>query len=560
MGKREVYAEMLADTLDLTIGYSSSAGPYSNSRLICEPCITRLRDACDFKRQVQECEKTFMQQLNPENIPSVDVVVQPLETTVKVEAVKSEVPVSDDDGLSDVDFGVATADDDDDDDDDELDNEPLTKLASKVPKKEKDMVDLIDLADNRKATEKRKSSAKSKASPAKKAKTAAKVNEPVASASTASASKVEKKKKGPTTSFHGNTTALPNRRPIEPPNVVPRENAKLILKYSTAFPFKNTNNNFSCTFCVEQFLEPVSWRIHMNKNHKCYNFYHVFHRQKCVKVDILDLSCRICLRKLNGLEDLLLHLKNDHNMAVNMDKPLGVIPFKLDENNWRCVFCNEKFLYYKYLRDHTIKHINNFICDACGSGFLVANDLRQHVEAAHTSKKFECSKCGVVFESLKDCEKHKRTAHKHIYKCYVCKDRPVFKNWDHRYRHYVDVHNSELRVYKCNICEEDFITRTARYNHALKYHRKKNFICDVCEEAFMTNSQLKNHAVKHSDERPFKCSVCTKDFNRKKALTLHMRIHNNDRRFMCQECGQAFVQGTSLKLHVKTHHPILVSK
>ncbi|CAH2228414.1 jg26580, partial [Pararge aegeria aegeria] len=74
MGKREVYSEMLSETLDLTscnnnhssqISYSKSGGPNSQSRLICEPCIARLRDASDFKRQVQECEKTFVQCLDP---------------------------------------------------------------------------------------------------------------------------------------------------------------------------------------------------------------------------------------------------------------------------------------------------------------------------------------------------------------------------------------------------------------------------------------------------------------------------------------------------------------
>ncbi|RVE39811.1 hypothetical protein evm_015539, partial [Chilo suppressalis] len=96
------------------ISYSQSGGPNSNSRLICEPCISRLRDATDFKRQVQECEKTFTQYLDPgvSSISETEVPIDQLDSQVKVEQVKVEKMASDDD-----DFDDRTGFDDDDDDD-----------------------------------------------------------------------------------------------------------------------------------------------------------------------------------------------------------------------------------------------------------------------------------------------------------------------------------------------------------------------------------------------------------------------------------------------------------
>ncbi|CAG5057416.1 unnamed protein product [Parnassius apollo] len=187
MGKREVYAEMLAETFDLSIAYSQSGGPNSNSRLICEPCISRLRDAADFKRQVVECEKMFLQHLDPSSssITAVEITAEEIEDEkeLKIELVKEEKLGSDEDFDDEPHFG-----DDDDDNEDDLDDQPLTKLASKLPKKES--VDLLDLIDNAKVAEKRKSTVKVKATPIKKVK--------LKKETKASASKVkpEKKKKG----------------------------------------------------------------------------------------------------------------------------------------------------------------------------------------------------------------------------------------------------------------------------------------------------------------------------------------------------------------------------
>ncbi|CAH2062207.1 unnamed protein product, partial [Iphiclides podalirius] len=188
MGKREVYAEMLADTFDLSIAFTQSGAPSSNSRLICEPCISRLRDAADFKRQVVECEKTFLQHLDPSSSSIVSFEVtgegEVADPEVKLERIKIESLGSDDEFEAPADFGDA-------DDDDDLDDEPLTKLATRLPKTES--MDAADLIDNENAAlaPKRKSTAsRAKASPSKKMKTK---KESKASASKA---KPEKKKRG----------------------------------------------------------------------------------------------------------------------------------------------------------------------------------------------------------------------------------------------------------------------------------------------------------------------------------------------------------------------------
>ncbi|XP_047039541.1 uncharacterized protein LOC124644294 isoform X18 [Helicoverpa zea] len=234
MGKREVYAEMLADTLNVSISYSQSGGPNSNSRLICELCISRLRDASDFKRQVLECEKSFTQHLDAgaSNILELDVTVEPADSDVKLEHVKQEKQLSDDDDDFDDRCGF------DDDDDDDLDDQPLTKLATKIPKKE--TVDILDLLDNSKATEKRKSSTKTKAVPAKKTKSVKK--EPVKAGASKVVAKTDKKKKDKQND----------------PNFIAKRNAELIVKYSTVYPFKLPEDSMTIIRCTSRNGTPRS--------------------------------------------------------------------------------------------------------------------------------------------------------------------------------------------------------------------------------------------------------------------------------------------------------------
>ncbi|XP_048003236.1 uncharacterized protein LOC125239635 isoform X29 [Leguminivora glycinivorella] len=263
MGKKEVYCEMLTETFDLSIAFAQTSGPNSNSRLICEPCISRLRDASEFKKQVQECEKMFMQYLDPgrstvEEI-QLEITQEPMEKGVKLEPVKLEKNQSDDDfddrgGFEDM-------------DEDDLDDQPLTKLASKVPKKES--VDLLDLLDNAKA-EKRKSSTKAKASPAKKAKT--KKETPKA---TVSKPKPEKKKKD----YLGWSRDAA------------KQNAQMILKHSTAYPFLQLSSLLRCCFCRETFADPALFRAHMDIVHQNVD------RSTCHKGN-LDTQTRIDITNL----------------------------------------------------------------------------------------------------------------------------------------------------------------------------------------------------------------------------------------------------------------------
>ncbi|XP_026314379.1 uncharacterized protein LOC113226076 [Hyposmocoma kahamanoa] len=56
LDKIEIYGDMLKECFEIHISIESTECG------ICEVCITRLRDACDFKMQVQQCQKELQRQ------------------------------------------------------------------------------------------------------------------------------------------------------------------------------------------------------------------------------------------------------------------------------------------------------------------------------------------------------------------------------------------------------------------------------------------------------------------------------------------------------------------
>ncbi|XP_041968390.1 PR domain zinc finger protein 5-like isoform X12 [Aricia agestis] len=492
MGKREVYAEMLSETLDLSIAYSTSGGPNSNSRLICEQCISKLRDATEFKRQVQECERTFIQWLDPGNS-----VADATATEVKLEQVKKEKNHNsdeDDDFNDQPDFG-------DDDGYDDLDDDvPLTKYASKTPKKEP--VDLQDLLDNVKPTTKRKSTTTKDKSTAKKAKVSKEK-------ATSSKPKPEKKKKGSAIiadskdglivvrrhrKLAENVCARQMRRRRRANNelaeesdkriaiTMMRRNAMTILTCSTAWPFRWCHSAFYCSYCDKKFVDPSSLREHVRKHLSEEITKRVFSKLKennMAKIDISELRCRICKEELHDMDSLKNHLIELHNKVWYKKYNDGVLPFKLHSNDFECQICFKSFVLFSKLNEHMNSHYKNYVCDACGKAFISKSRFRTHVQS-HETGSFPCGECNEVLDTRAARRSHKGR-----------------------------VHRKGIR-YSCPRCSEVFTSYHARVTHLFNRHDQKlDYKCLICGKLFENNSKLTAHfKSKHKSKEQFSGSSC----------------------------------------------------
>ncbi|XP_060809176.1 zinc finger protein 260 isoform X8 [Amyelois transitella] len=559
MGKREVYAEMLKDTLEVTIAYSKAGGPNSNSRLICESCISRLRDATEFKRQVVECERMFMQHLDPgSSSAAIEAETEPV-GKIKVEGVKLEKSNSDDDFDNRHAFG-----DDDDDDDDDLDNQPLTKLASKMPTKES--VDLLDLLDNSKTAEKRKSSTKVKPPPPKKAKS--KVEQvKVKPSGSKLTPKPEKKKKGrksediqikvevETDLDKGTLGALQELRGLgSEKRATFRNNISIIIESCTAYPFKYRKGTYLCFFCKNTFREPENLREHNLKMH--FDVKTLKPRKyEPLKIDLAATICKICSAEIDSYEYLKTHLAMEHGKEIDETDGVSVLPYKLSKDEHICQVCGKTYEMFLSLHKHMNDHYEHFICETCGKRFATSQRMVNH-SRTHERGHFPCKRCQETFQSHASLYAHVSRIHRSNkrYKCPICDEK--FVSYKHRLKHLSSVHGEKTAIFPCPSCPRVFDLCSRRTEHIRFQHlQERNHVCSVCGMKFFTNYELQEHSIKHGGERIYQCDVCKKSYARLKTLREHMRIHNNDRRFVCSVCGQAFIQNCSLKQHLRVHHP-----
>ncbi|XP_011569221.2 gastrula zinc finger protein XlCGF57.1 isoform X28 [Plutella xylostella] len=532
MGKREVYAEMLTETFDLAISYAQSAGTNSNSRLICEPCISRLRDASEFKRQVSECERMFTTLLEPGSSGQsgmAQVTLSRLGKDVKVERVKVKKEDSEDDDDDDM-FAEPFGDDDDDDD---ADDEPLTNLATKIPKKEAED-DIFGSEDKPKPAEKRKATVKAKAVPAKKAKaTVTKAKGPAAKV----AKPQEKKKRDETL-------------------VIERKNAEIILQYGTAYPFRLPEKALLCVYCGTNFQCPLEFRTHMQEDHDQFNVQTAFTHCKYegyIKADCTELLCRICFHPCERLEVLAHHLQETHDKAIDLSYELGIMPFRLDGEKYNCYFCSKNFPGIRHLSRHLASHYLKFTCDTCGRSYISKNSLQQHMLFGHRGNTHICRKCKERFDSIDDFKNHmseSKACWMHV--CNVCGDR--FKGFHLKEQHLLLVHGHR-KLFHCPECSEIYESRRQLRTHFKFAHTDEAVICSYCGQKFDTKRSLEDHIPVHTQEKLHVCDVCFKAFPRKKNLAQHMWIHREEKRFECAPCNKKFNQRISWRIHMKTHHP-----
>ncbi|XP_039762455.1 zinc finger protein 62 homolog isoform X6 [Pararge aegeria] len=358
--KEEVYSDMLRECLDLDIPPVPGelcAITYS----ICNACITRLRDACNFKKQVQDCEQRFMT-LYYKN------AIQGLNTET---VVKEELEVSIDDNHSDDDIEtIVLKKEEDDDDDSFMDRDDDDDDMSE------------DFAITKKPTTSMKTrskpKAKPKAPPVKKEK-------PQPQPKKKAEPKPVKEKKGDC-----NRKQL---RIIQPSNCR-REGDKLI-----------------CNHCDKIYKSRQGVRNHLRTNHIYrYDCPHcelhfadtsplIIHKLEVHNVDD-RIRCDACDGKFNSRRAF-----DNHKLVFHM---LG--------KKYFCNLCPYETYNKDCLSRHRVKHktIKNYHCKFCKKSFLRKTNLNLH-EKIHTNERTKvCKICEQSFVQKASLNYHMKKHHPEV--------------------------------------------------------------------------------------------------------------------------------------------------
>ncbi|XP_050676683.1 zinc finger protein 675-like isoform X6 [Leptidea sinapis] len=522
MGAEEVYADMLKDCFDITLTVSETI----NSGGICEVCITQLRNAFNFKKQVQYTEEQFKRKIE--------------EMKFKTEIVKVEEAGEDDfpsdHNLSDDDFSSPEYD-----------------------------IPIIKMESSSESAKSKKRATKGATTRSKKAKTedgetSAKRRPDITGIMGSGNLSSTVKKSGIITIQISGSTNQPKEKDI----TKHRFNASQFMQYSNATPIRYQGSiGFLCCFCNRQYPDPADLKYHsINEHDDDSKFSFLSNKRMCsyiVKMDITNLQCKICAKDMGDLDDLAKHLISAHDKKIYTDIKSFILPLKFGKENLSCYICLQMFNRLKGLQEHMNVHMRNFVCEECDAGFLNQMMLKNH-SANHEIGSFKCGFCDNVYVSMKSKKLHERNVHtrsKLIYKCGGCGE--MFHSNESKKIHLRKVHNVVSKSLKCAACEKLFQSQKSLRIHVQRDHLvERNFECSMCDMKFFEKQEMILHMVKHSGEKLFQCDVCKKSYGRKKTLREHIRIHLDDRRFKCQYCDKAFVQKCSWRGHMRSKHGIIV--
>nr|XP_021196448.2 zinc finger protein 208 isoform X1 [Helicoverpa armigera] len=526
MNETEVYADMLLECFDVSITQHND-GPNGPNRLICEVCITRLRDACNFKKQVLDSEKKFIDMMGRgEFRPKMLIYQAQMKCEDPVEAPIEEADIEyleDDIDFTDVPEELIK---------DETEPSVSDITVSTLPVKGK-----------------RGRPRKNAVKPEKRQKLDDKPKTSKAVAKGSKFNTVEDKYK---------------KMEVARKLLIKRRNVEYVLQYSNVTPFMWHKGKYKCFYCNETTKDPVVLREHTAEVHQFANLeLVVFDRTKnnrnkdaAVKIDVTGISCKLCPQAVTNLEELIHHLIIAHDAEYDVSVPNCLLPFKLDKDQPTCPTCNTKFVFFEYLLRHANKHhlSHHYICDVCGTSFQGENHLKMHYRYYHREGGYTCEYCGISLATLSKKILHEKNVHLvNLSTCPHCPE--TFKSPYLKKLHLANVHGVEELKIKCPYCPKVYPQESIMSRHMRRVHlREKNVECEVCGDKFFGPYDVKLHMVKHNGEKKFVCSVCGKKFSKRSNLNSHAVLHTRDKDYVCMVCNKAFAHQTNLRMHIRNRH------
>ncbi|KAI5640757.1 hypothetical protein NE865_06864 [Phthorimaea operculella] len=327
-----------------------------------------------------------------------------------------------------------------------------------------------------------------------------------------------------------------------------------------------------------------------------------------MKVDISDITCEVCDRVFQNIEDITEHLSEEHCFKYDKRVNIDIEQYKL--TNLSCM-CEAKFDDFVVLEKH-YKETHpkvSFNCHKCTQSFAKKQYLEEHIQEKHDLVKSElkcliCPSCHKVFTSKKGYKLHiakicVRVEPKTEIITEMPEKRPNLKLLRESLANFLNMCNAMpfkffMQKFRCFYCSKDFpdcdILRhhtTTEHNHCDPKSRLMKLIkgnsitikiditglcCRVCGQNAITIEDIVSHLVNmHSadyDEalldvlQPYKlskenmpCLLCpSTPFRYFSKLLEHMNEFHSRNKIICSFCGQVFGKDPNYRSHLKRHH------
>ncbi|CAH2251352.1 jg5995 [Pararge aegeria aegeria] len=376
-----------------------------------------------------------------------------------------------------------------------------------------------------------------------------------------------------------------------------RQNAVLVLKYSTAIPFKTRFNRILCSYCYIEFENIETLRDHMKTKHAKVDHNSAFYKVvDDLKIDISNFKCNLCMQDVDSVEIFMTHLLRDHGKAVNFEIPFGVLPYRQnDAGEWMCLYCKKKFEGFSEMNGHLRSHATIFTCDQCSATFLSYHGLKQHERGFRCDKSgykpryglalrqrlnteiilqcstawpfrtwgqnFNCSLCRVQANDPGGLRAHMACRHAN-FDIKLVFSRKLRKE-------YLKLDLTDL---KCKLCFMGIESLDDLLSHLKNVHKQpidddvelsgvmpfklkdgSSWHCAICKSQFSDFLSLNKHTVEHFQK--YVCDTCGEGFITEAALRAHAKIPH-DNKHNCRRCKATFQTLEERNIHMKTQHPM----
>lgn len=194
-----------------------------------------------------------------------------------------------------------------------------------------------------------------------------------------------------------------------------------------------------------------------------------------------------------------------------------------------------------------------YICSTCKLHFDRQGDYKRHMIKHSNLRPYKCEICDKAFKRSSEVSNHTQIHRGIEYACEVCGFTTINK-FSLR-MHHRRVHQRDFR-YRCDQCDKGFMSNYDLEDHKASHLGRKTFICEFCGNAYSQKSYLVAHKrvihrIQKSAPKEFQCNICNKSFATEQNLRNHVGLHSQT--FLCAQCGKKFATNHALKLHGRKH-------
>ncbi|XP_061725968.1 zinc finger protein OZF-like isoform X2 [Cydia pomonella] len=286
---------------------------------------------------------------------------------------------------------------------------------------------------------------------------------------------------------------------------------------------KKKNAPYNCDTCGRQFRREVGLNIHKKTHtrqdficeicNKKFKLKSRLDMHKKFHTGDKPFWCGKCKKRFSDKSSL-----NKHKRTHNGEKPFAcdicMVRYTQKQNlvshmalhtgleHFRCKLCPVKFTDQKSLRTHVRKnHISPtyYTCDECQRVFCYKGELIRHMNIHYKWTIYACDICGLTLATKNSLRRHKIVhTGERAYTCEMC-------NKQFRHKHGLDAHrltHTGERPHCCEVCGKQFAQKNNLKKHLEIHVEGKIYACDLCTKSYSTSEGLRQHRRTHTKNKP----------------------------------------------------------